>query len=106
MMARRKRRSFSAEFKFETVIEALRGEKSSAQICREREISETLLSRWKQEFLERGAEVFERNGDKQRDEAEQRIADLERMVGKLALENEIFKKASSLLGLDWKPNGR
>jgi len=105
-MARRPRRGFSAEFKFERVIEALLGEKSSAQICREREISETLLSRWKQEFLERGAVVFERNGDKQRDEAEQRIAELERMVGKLALENEILKKASSLLGSDWQRNVR
>lgn len=105
-MARRKRRGFSAEFKFERVIEALQGEKSSAQICREQEISETLLSRWKQEFLERGAEVFERNGDKRRDEAEQRVADLERMVGKLALENEVLKKASSVLGSDWQRNGR
>lgn len=54
-MARRKRRTFNAEYKFETVMEALRGEKTSAQICREREISENLLSRWKSEFVERGA---------------------------------------------------
>lgn len=106
-MARRKRRSFSAEFKFETVMEAWRGEKTAAQICRERGINENLLSRWKQEFLERGAEVFEQGKDKSKqDEAETKIADLERMVGKLAMENEILKKASSLLNSDWKKNGR
>ena len=105
-MARRKRRSFSAEFKFETVAEALRGEKTSAQICRERDISENLLSRWKQEFVERGAEVFERGGSKKVDETEQRVADLERLVGRLALENEILKKASSWLESERNKNGR
>lgn len=105
-MARRKRRSFSAEFKFETVVEALRGEKTAAQICRERDISENLLSRWKQEFVERGAAVFERGKSSKADETEQRIADLERMVGRLALENEILKKASSWLESERHKNGR
>ena len=103
-MARRKRRTFSAEFKFETVIEALRGEKSAAQICREREISENLLSRWKSDFLERGAEVFENARDGKTDDAQQRIAQLEQLAGRQALELEILKKAGSLLGLDWKRN--
>jgi transposase-like protein len=105
-MARRRRRSFSAEFKFETVVEALRGEKTAAQICRERDISENLLSRWKQEFIERGVAVFEQGSSSKADETEQRIADLERMVGRLALENEILKKASSWLESERQKNGR
>ena len=107
-MARRKRRNFSAEFKFETVLEALRGEKSAAQICRERDINENLLSRWKQEFLEQGASLFarrERAGVAQ-SESEARIAELERMVGKLTMQIEVLKKASSLWESDWKKNGR
>ena len=43
-MTRRKRRIFSTEFKFETVIEALRSEKSAAQICRERDIIDMTMS--------------------------------------------------------------
>jgi transposase-like protein len=104
-MARRKRRTFNAEFKFETVMEALRGEKSSAQICREREISENLLSRWKSEFVERGAEIFEKPNGKATS-SEQRVAELERLVGRKELEIEILKKAGSLLGSDWSKNGR
>ena len=104
-MAKRKRRTFSAEFKFETVIEVLRGEKSAAQICRERDISENLLSRWKQEFVERGVEIFQK-ADKRHDDAEQRIAALERLVGRKELEIEILKKAGSLLGSDWSGNGK
>jgi transposase len=105
-MAKRKRRRFKAEFKFEAVMESLRGEKSAAQICREREISDNLLSRWKQEFLERGTAIFEDKRNRKQDESEERIADLERLVGRLTLENEILKKASSWLTSERSRNGR
>lgn len=107
-MARQKRRTFSAEFKFETVLEALTGEKSAAQICREREINDNLLSRWKQEFVQQGAEVF-RRGEQSNAATEAlsaRIADLERMVGKLTMQLEISKKASAIWESDWRKNGR
>lgn len=107
-MARQKRRTFNAEFKFETVLEALKGEKSAAQICREREINDNLLSRWKQEFLQQGAEVF-RRGEQSNAATEAlsaRIAELERMVGKLTMQLEISKKASAIWESDLRKNGR
>jgi transposase-like protein len=107
-MARRHRRNFSPEFKFETVLEVLKGEKSAAQICRERDINENLLSRWKQEFLEQGASVFARSerAAAAQHESEAKIAELERMVGKLTMQIEILKKASSVWESDWSKNGR
>ena len=105
-MARKKRRTFDAQFKFETVIEALRGEKSAAQICRERAINDNLLSRWKQEFLSKGSEVFEPNGHQAERELAERMAELERLVGRQALELEILKKAGALLGSGWNGSGR
>ena len=107
-MTKRKRRSFSPEFKFESVLEALQREKSAAQICRERDINENLLSRWKQEFLEQGVSLFAR-GERAaaaQSESEAKIAELERMVGKLTMQIEILKKASSLWASDWSKNGR
>ena len=51
-MAKRKRRSFTAEFKGEVVLEALRGESSQAELCRKlHNLSEDQLSKWKQQFL-------------------------------------------------------
>jgi len=105
-MARRKRRQYNAEFKFETVMEALRGEKSAAQICRERDISENLLTRWKSEFVERGAAIFESKSNQKQDKQEEQIAELERMVGRLTMENEILKKASNWLASGSNGNGR
>ena len=107
-MARQKRRIFSAEFKFETVLEALQGEKSAAQICRERAINDNLLSRWKQEFLHQGAEVFRRGEQSSAatEELSARIAELERMVGRLMMQLEISKKATAIWESDWRKNGR
>jgi transposase len=107
-MARQKRRNFSPEFKFETVLEVLRGEKSAAQICRERDITENLLSRWKQDFLKQGAEVFRREEQSKAvsDELSARIAELERMVGRLTMQLEISKKANDIWGSDARKNGR
>lgn len=93
----KKRRSFTAQFKFETVVDGLRGEKSVAEICRERNITESLYYKWRDAFVERGAQVFEDQRSNQRDEQAEHIAELERLAGKQALEIEILKKAGSVL---------
>jgi len=91
----KKRRVFKPEFKARVVLEILTQQKSVAQASREYGIKDTLLSRWKQELVERSPQVFERgNVDDDRD---QRIAELERMVGRLAMEIEMSKKVSSIL---------
>jgi transposase-like protein len=77
------------------VLEVLSQQKSLAQASREYGIRDTVISRWKQEFADRLPKVFERGQD--RDERDQRIAELERMVGRLAMELEISKKVSSIL---------
>ena len=43
-MAKRKRRSFTPEFKAKVVLEALRGEISQAALCRRHNLSEDQLS--------------------------------------------------------------
>lgn len=90
-----KRRTFSPEFKAQIVLEVLTGAKSGAQICREHQIKDSVLSRWKQEFIERTPQLFER-GERQNHE-EERTAELERLVGRLTMELEMSKKASLLL---------
>ena len=51
-MAKRKRRSFTPEFKAEVVLEALSGESSQAEVCRRHNLSEDQLSKWKQQLVE------------------------------------------------------
>ena len=95
-MAKRKRRTFTPEFKAEVVLEALRGESSQAELCRRHNLSEDQLSKWKQQAVENITTGFT-SMDKHANEATERIAQLEQLVGKLTLSLEIQKKASTLL---------
>jgi len=100
------RRSYSAQFKLETVLEGIRSEKSIAQICRERGIKDSLYYKWRDQFMSQALHLFEdkRNPSVTEGNSE-RIAELERMVGRLAVENDILKKASSLVEAHRRRNG-
>ncbi len=87
-----KRRKFTPEFKARVVLEMLVDGKSLAQTSREYKIKDSVLSRWKAEFLERSPSVFEQGTP--RDDRNERISELERMVGRLAMELEMAKKVS------------
>lgn len=89
------RRDYDAEFKFNCVLQLLTGQKSIAHLSREYNIKSSVISRWRQRFLEHGPEVFETGNG--RNEEEARIAELERLVGRLTLELEATKKVSSWL---------
>ncbi len=86
------RRTFSPEFKVRVVLEMISGEKGLMQASREYGIKDTVLSRWKQEFLERAADVFGQPRNNREQEQEVRIAELERMVGRLTMQLDMAKK--------------
>lgn len=90
-----KRRQFTATFKAQVVLELLSGGKSVAEAAREHRVKPEIVARWRRQFVENAASVFEKptavSG-----EAEARIAELERALGKKTLELEVAKKASSI----------
>jgi transposase len=95
------RRSYTPEFKAKVVLEMISGEKGLMQASREYGIKDSVLSRWKQEFLERAPQVFEL--PKKDDQNEARLAELERMVGRLTMQLDAAKKVfgnSNFLGKD------
>ena len=84
----RNQRSFSLEFKRQVVEELMSGENRPAQICRRYSITSNLLYHWKKQYS-RGKfnnETIEEGA------LRDRIEKLERLVGKLTLENEFLKK--------------
>lgn len=97
------RRRFTPEFKAQVVLEVISGVKTTAEAGREYRLQPQVLARWKGEFLENAAHIFA--DDEQRSEEWARIAELERMVGHLAMELEVAKKASSLLASPPSRNG-
>lgn len=99
-----KRRNFTPEFKARLVIEELTGVKTVAEICREHQLRAPVFCRWKAEFLKRAPEIFATQPG--RGDETQRIAELERMVGRLTMELEAAKKASDILTSALSRNGR
>ena len=88
-------RSFTPEFKAQVVLEVLTGVRSASEACQHYQLKPDLISRWKTQFLEGAATIFAK--ESQTDPALARIAELERLVGRLTLELEVSKKASSIL---------
>src|SRR5919202_339449 len=97
------RRNFSPEFKTRVVLEILTKLKSMPQVCRDYDLKEQVVTRWKAEFLERALTLFAPTPQRDADQA--RIAELERLAGRLTMELEIAKKASQLLTSPATRNG-
>lgn len=93
-MAKRKVRNHTAVFKFNLILEVLQGEKTRAEIAREHDIAKSLLYKWEQAFLAKGSEIFSSTDQLQKELAsrDEHIADLERIVGQLTIENKLLKK--------------
>ncbi len=86
-------RTYSREFKLVIVRQVARGEQRPAQICREHSLDESVLLRWRKEYDARGEAAFTPREGVESAGLEQRVAELERFCGQLALENQILKKA-------------
>ncbi len=84
----RNQRNFSLEFKRRVVEELLSGESRPAQLCRRYNISSSVLYHWKRQYS-RGK--FD-NEPTEEAALKDRIEKLERLVGRLTLENEFLKR--------------
>src|SRR4029077_16926233 len=91
----RTRRSFPSQFKAQTVLDLLTGAANQAEVCRQHKLSPQLVARRKATVLEQLHCLFEE--DNQQSPEQTRIAELEQLVGRQALELEVLKKASRLL---------
>ena len=83
-------RTYTPEFKVRVVLELIAGKKSLGEASREYGIKDSVISRWRQEFMERAPQVFEQPGSQ--DSQVERIAELERTLGRLTMQLEMAKK--------------
>ena len=86
-------RTHSREFKLTIVRQVASGEQRPAQICREHHWDERVLLRWRKEYDARGEAAFMPREGTEPDGLAQRVAELERCCGQLALEDAVLKKA-------------
>ena len=81
-------------FKRMVVEEYLSGAATQAQLARQYNISPHLVIRWRKDYA---AGKLARDNDPDLLARDARIRELERMVGKLTMENELLKKAAAFM---------
>lgn len=89
----RSRRYFSPSFKRQVVLELLTGEATLAALARRYELSSHLLIQWRQAY--RAGRLDDQPQPQDLHALEARNRELERLVGRQALEIEFLKKAAS-----------
>ena len=106
-MTKRTIRNHTAVFKFKLILQVLQGEKSRTEIAREHDIAKSLLYKWEQAFLAKGSEIFSSSDSYQKELSgrDEHIADLERMMGQLTIENKLLKKFEMRLDSRLGKNG-
>ena len=86
----RKYRKFTAQQKTEIVLASLRGPKSMVELCCEHDIADSLLRKWREQFLAAGAERLQGRQERtEADELRRQIGRLERALGRKTLEVEV-----------------
>jgi transposase len=84
-----RRRQFTKDFKLQ-VLRELGAGKSLAQAAREHELHVSTILHWRKRHEQYAEQAFRGNGRSYTDEA--KIAELERKVGQLTMENDLLKK--------------
>ncbi len=92
------RKQYSAAFKAQIVLEALKEIKTVAQIASEHQLHPNLVTKWKQEAIAELPVVFERKNTLAhvQEAQEQKLAQLYEQIGRLTTQLTWLKKKSGL----------
>jgi len=91
------RKKHNAAFKARVGLEAVRGEKTVAQISSEYKVHGNQVRQWKKKLIEGLPGIFSDRRKRSEKEAEELTAELYRQIGQLKVELDWLKKKSSLL---------
>jgi transposase len=97
-------REFTPEFKVKVVLESFQRDTTLDAVARAHQLNRSVLNRWRTEFKDRSPDIFaDRKNPSNRARAQgfepgQSPEDLKKLIGELAVQNEILKKAEGLWG--------
>ena len=89
---RKQRRQFSAKFKFQVALEALKELKTINEIASSYEVHPTQVKQWKKQLQEGGVDVFDEKTEKTAQVQSTIEATLYEQIGRLQMELEWLKK--------------
>lgn len=105
-MTKQTRRKFSADFKAKVALEAIKNQKTLAQLSQQYDVNPITISKWKSEFLERMPSIFAGASDSSEESNPVEVEKLYAQIGQLKVELDFLKKSARKLGIserEWKP---
>ena len=112
-----KNRVFTPEFKLSIVRALASGEKTVIQLCREHNLSDSLIHNWKKLYREKGEAAFTApthsranptpasQEEHELQALRNKVAELERLIGQQTVELSILKKLSQIVPSSASKNG-
>jgi len=86
------KKNYDKQFKSRVALEAIKEERTIAEIARHYEVHPNLVTNWKRLLLESIPDLFERPNARRKDEKQEILDDLFNQIGRLKVENEFLKK--------------
>ena len=90
------RKKHSTQTKVKVALEALKGERTTAELTAKYSIHATQINNWKKAVLDVLPEAFSNKRKRQEDDQQALIDELYRQIGQLKVENEFLKKSFDL----------
>ena len=96
-MSKRPRRNHSPAFKAKVALDAIRGDKTLAELAKLHDVHPNQITDWKNQMIERAASVF--GAAEASNESTVDLKALHAKIGQLALENDFLSGALTKAGL-------
>jgi len=93
-----KKRNWKIEEKLSIVLQGIKNQKTITEICSENKISQSQYYKWRDRFLEGGKKALS-NRKMKDNRKEVEIEQLQKLIGKQAIQIEILKKTEELMGI-------
>ncbi|AHD11902.1 Transposase (plasmid) [Phaeobacter gallaeciensis] len=87
-----KRKNHSPEFKAKIAPEALKGERTIAELASQFGVHPTMIHSWKRALLKGTSGVFEHGGRKSQEIDEEQVKELHATIGELAVANGFLSR--------------
>lgn len=87
-----KRRRFSAQFKAKVAIEAIKGQRTIAELAGQYEVHPNQITQWKKQLLEAADQVFSHRQESDRQNQDELTGKLYQQIGQMKVELDWLQK--------------
>jgi len=93
------RKRYDPAFKAKVALEAVKGERTMAQLSSDFKVHSNLIGKWKKQLLQELPSLFSGpKGNRSGEDSSELVAELYRQIGQLKVELDWLKKKSQQLG--------